>query len=417
MNNPDLLRRNQAESPEDYLWRLGSLKESNVVDLTWRDIMLLMRRELPGLPYAQTRDESTWRKRYNAMRNNLKNQEDEEDIENVNDANNDDIDVAENTGDTDGDEFIQNRKALIKIRDHRFAINRCLRNASRVEDLLEQMKDAIQNYEPHEVPTRSVVDVDEKSRAIYAMLSDIHYGMEFHNAIGEFSPEIARRRVMHYADEICQIADELHIDTCYVSLMGDMISGNIHTMIRVENRENVVQQVVGVSELVSDFLYKLSLTFSNVIVNSVAGNHSRVSLHDEDVSRAEKLDALVPWYCAAKLSSVHNVNFIENDTDDSIASYEIFGKQYFAVHGDYEKNMSDTVQRLTALRGGKVDYLLAGHMHVAESRIEESGMIRNGSVCGSGDEYTVKKRLFAPPCQVCMVVNDSGVESIHPVLL
>lgn len=42
--------------------------------------------------------------------------------------------------------------------------------------------------------------------------------------------------------------------------------------------------------------------------------------------------------------------------------------------------------------GTKIDYMLAGHMHVADARFENTGFIRNGSVCGSGDEYTVKKR-------------------------
>ena len=67
--------------------------------------------------------------------------------------------------------------------------------------------------------------------------------------------------------------------------------------------------------------------------------------------------------------------------------------------------------------GTKIDYMLAGHMHVADARFENTGFIRNGSVCGSGDEYTVKKRLFGPPIQVCMVVTETGVEAIYPVKL
>ena len=64
---------------------------------------------------------------------------------------------------------------------------------------------------------------------------------------------------------------------------------------------------------------------------------------------------------------------------------------------------------------GHLDYMLVGHMHTPGMEGGPTTIIRNGSVCGSGDEYTMKKRLFGPPCQVCMVVDAGGVRSIHPV--
>lgn len=82
-----------------------------------------------------------------------------------------------------------------------------------------------------------------------------------------------------------------------------------------------------------------------------------------------------------------------------------------------DNDLKASAQRIEQMAGQKIDYLLAGHMHVADTRIENIGFIRNGSVCGSGDEYTVKKRLFSPPVQVCMVVSAKGVEAIHPVKL
>ena len=88
------------------------------------------------------------------------------------------------------------------------------------------------------------------------MLSDIHYGIAFDSYSGKYNSAIARERVMNYADEIIRIGHINKVSNCFVSLMGDLISGVIHTTIRVENRENLIEQVVGVSELVADFLYK-----------------------------------------------------------------------------------------------------------------------------------------------------------------
>lgn len=114
--------------------------------------------------------------------------------------------------------------------------------------------ETIQGHRPHNVHAGVVFPDYEK--AVYAMLSDIHYGIAFDCYSGKYDSAIARERVMRYADEIIHVGRLHRASHCYVSLMGDLISGVIHTTIRVENRENLIEQVVGVSELVSDFLYK-----------------------------------------------------------------------------------------------------------------------------------------------------------------
>lgn len=199
--------------------------------------------------------------------------------------------------------------------------------------------------------------------------------------------------------------------------MGDLISGGIHATIRIENKENVVEQVVGVSELISDFIYELARHFENVIIGSVDGNHSRIEKNLEDALRGEKLDALIPWYCRTKLEDLTNVEFDDNEYDPSIGACLIHGKQFVFVHGDMDSDLNVSAQRIERFIGRKVDCILGAHMHIAEMRNDATLMIRNGSVCGSGDEYTMKKRLFGPPAQVVLCVTEDGIESICPVLL
>lgn len=229
-------------------------------------------------------------------------------------------------------------------------------------------------------------------KAVYAMVSDIHYGIAFNSYAGQYDSDVATKRLMEYANQIIRIGKNAGAKDCYVSLMGDLISGVIHTTIRIENRENLIEQVVGVSELIAAFLHRLSTHFENVVVNSVDGNHSRVDFSADDALRAEKLDALIPWYCKAKLCNIPNIHFQDNALDSSIGMFSIMGKTYISVHGDMDADLKASVQRIEPMIGRKIDYMLAGHMHVAELRIENTGFIRNGSVCGSGDEYTVKKR-------------------------
>ena len=304
-------------------------------------------------------------------------------------------------------------KQRIRAKDERVSYNRTLKEVAHWDSMLELMKDTIQRADPIRLSSRT-----KRSRqCVYAMLSDIHYGIAFQSSCGTYNSDVAKERVMRYAEEIIHIGEMNHANICYLSLMGDMISGNIHTVIRIENRENVVEQVVGVSELVAAFIYRLACCFDEVHVNAVDGNHSRVELHDDEAMRADKLDSIVPWYCKVKLENCDNVFFHENDIDATVASFEIAGRMYCAVHGDYDKDLKLAAQRIERLIRRKVDYMLAGHMHVPDVRIEDIGCIRNGSVCGSGDEYTMKKRLFAPPQQLCMLVSDRGVEALYPINL
>jgi len=184
-----------------------------------------------------------------------------------------------------------------------------------------------------------------------------------------------------------------------------------------ENKENMIEQIVGVSELVAYFLYKLAENFECVYVNSVDGNHSRIDPNLENVLRNERYDSLIPWYCKAKLADIDNIVFVNNSIDSSIGSFEIYGLLYISVHGDLEKDLKVSAHNIEKMIGRHIDYMLAAHTHVPELRLEDTVYIRNGCVCGSGDDYTMKKRLFGPPSQVCMICSDRGIDSIHPVIL
>lgn len=258
---------------------------------------------------------------------------------------------------------------------------------------------------------------ESSPRALYAMLSDIHFGLTFSSFYNQYSPEIAQRRVMAYAQRLCEIGDQHGVNTICVALLGDLVSGNIHLPIRLENRGNAISQVVGVSELIAAFLHHLAKHFAEVIVVDVSGNHSRLDQNPDNALRAERLDALIPWYCKAKLEKVENVKFSQSEIDPTISALEIYGKTYVAVHGDFDQDMKASALRISQLIGRKVDYFLAGHMHVADMRIEDVGYIRNGAVVTGGDEYTTKKRLFGPAVQVALLLSDQGVEAVCPVRL
>jgi len=383
------------ETGDQYLVRLGGLKDTHQINLTWTELAMLLNSVL--MPEAP-KTESFWRKRYHAIT--------------------DDPDYLQSVQDEEPDPmkqyFREIEKQRIRARDERRSYERQVRKQARTEEILELFHNEIVRYGNIQPRIGSDVIVD-RPKAMYVLLSDIHYGLTFSSYVGEYNSDLARKRLRLYANEIKRLG--VSCSTCYISLLGDLISGIIHPGIRIENKETLIEQVVGVSELVSEFIYELASFFEHVYVNSVGGNHSRFDSNPDNVLRKERMDMLVPWYCKAKLSQVKNVQFVDNEIDETIGSFDIMGHLYLSVHGDLERDKKHSIQNISKHLGRRISYLVSGHTHVGECRFEDPGFIVNGSVCGSGDDYTIKKRLFGPPVQVCMICSENGIESVNPVRL
>ena len=109
-----------------------------------------------------------------------------------------------------------------------------------------------------------------------------------------------------YLDKVISIGETHGSENCIVWSNGDAISGNIHQSIAITNKENVIEQIKGVSELIAEFLAELSKHFISVVFGSVAGNHSRITPNKDDALLGERLDDLVEWYLGARLQSFEN---------------------------------------------------------------------------------------------------------------
>lgn len=389
------LKRQEAETLEDYLWRLGTLKIDKEIENTWSELAGMMN-EAFSLHY----DESVYRKKYKKLQKAFETVEDEQD---------------DSFSEMTQQSIAEMNRQRVRIRDERAAYSRQLMLDARFDSLLDELKNEICKVKPIQI--KPVTKNNHEPQAIYALLSDVHYGMCFDGFYGQYNPEIAKQRVMNYAAEIIDIGERNGIDHCYVSLMGDLISGSIHSTIKTENRDHVIAQIIGVSELIATFLHELCKHFTCVHVNNVSGNHSRLEQNPKHALRAERLDALIPWYCQAKLECISNIEFQSNSYDSTLATFDILGKTYVSVHGDLDDDMKQSSVRLSEMLGKQIDYMLLGHTHVAGCRFEKVGYIKNGAVLSGGDDYTVKKRLFGPAYQVCLICSQNGVDAMFPIRL
>ena len=396
------------ESIEEFQARIACAKIDGSFSGTWDDVGQIMNQNL-----GNKKSESAWRKKLNNIYKGCK-------IETYNPEETKKEYEPEHREESEYEKILVARERLEiekqLIREERNALNRAKKSEIHIKSIQDIFEESIKKFEYKDNFGYDTHIPDDK--AIYVMLSDIHYGMTFKNRYGIYNSDICQRRLEEYCGQIIERGFLENINTVYISLMGDMISGNIHTTTRIENRESIVDQITGVSELVANFILCLATQFENIYINSVHGNHSRIDTDADAALSHEKLDTLIFWYCRSKLSNYRDqIHFVENSLDSSIANFKIFGHNYIAVHGDYDRDLKVTARKCTDALKEPVYAVLAGHMHVPEIRIEDVAYITNGSVCGSGDDYTVKKRLYAPAQQIMFVASENGIEQIYPVNL
>lgn len=309
------------------------------------------------------------------------------------------------------EKMIELRKERQKFYDQRNAFNKLLRDRSRQEELNEIIDSCIRDGALPAISNNNIhkQDVEVSGKDIIVSLNDIHYGADIHNAWCTYNSDICAEMFSKYLDDILDIANTHNAENCVVVGAGDFISGNIHYSIAVTNKENVIQQIMGVSELIAQFISKLSQHFKTVKFISVPGNHSRINPNKKETLTDERLDDLIEWYVKARLQDFDNV--IIDDThkkDATMSLFKLRGKTYCVVHGDYDDTPSK-IQSLQTFAQEPVYAVLSGHMH--HNKVDSVQGIHTymaGSFLGL-DDYCVQKRIYGRPEQMVCVCDCNGV--------
>lgn len=308
-------------------------------------------------------------------------------------------------------------RAKIKFRDERNAWQKQNYIDARVEAKLDLLEEQLSSIGKVKFEMHNGLDINSDNDLL-VILSDLHIGQTFASPFGKYNTTIAKQRLQEYLNEIVKIGKRHNSENCYVSIQGDLISGSIHKSIAITNRENVIEQIKIASELIASFCYELSQHFNKVYVTNVSGNHSRMD-KKEDSLHDERLDDLIKWAVDILLHHIENI-YTQTclNLDNGIALMNIRGKDYVNVHGDYDSFTKNGVSSLLMMLGFIPYAVTFGHMHTcAVDECNGIKMIRGGSLAGSGDQYTVEKRLSGKPSQMVCVCNDKGVEAYYTVEL
>jgi len=308
------------------------------------------------------------------------------------------------------------QKERQKFFDQRAALNKILRERSREEELNEIITAAVAGGGLPQLHYQEPV-VSYSGRDLLVSLNDIHYGAVIHNYWHTYNSEVCGQMMERYLARIVAIGEETNAENCIIWCNGDEINGNIHYSIAVSNKENVIEQITGVSELIAQFIAELSRHFQQVRFVSIPGNHSRLNPNKEMALNGERLDDLIEWYLKARLQNFENVEIGAGvRVDPTIYMIDIRGKTYVGVHGDFDGSDAK-VQALQTMVRRPVYAVLCGHLH--HNRIDCVQGIKTvmaGSFLGM-DTYCVSKRIFGTPEQLVCVVTEDGIESSYDVPL
>lgn len=387
------IHRSPGESDLQYIWRVCSLKDYGAINFTWNQLADVLNHELID-DESEYLGESAYRKKYQqakAFYEEVFSKMHSDDHYNQIES-----------------QRIELQKERYKLYDQRNAYNKMLRSQARQEELIEIIKNAIQNSELPSLPyypnSRSSSDND-----LLVSLNDIHFGAVVDNYWRKYDSTICTKMMEHYIGRIIDIAETHNSENCIVWANGDLISGNIHHSIAVTNKENVIEQLFGVSELIANFISELSKHFKNVKFVSVAGNHSRIDPNKDRALIGERLDDLVEWYLKARLQTFENVEIgFGEKIDHTMYLIDVRGKKYCGIHGDFDGN-PNTIQSLQSMAGCKLYAILSGHLHHCKTdNVQGVKTVMAGSFLGM-DDHCVSKRIIGNPEQMVCVCNNDGI--------
>ncbi len=390
----DVLNRREGETDYEYCFRLSYAKVREGLDIDWQEIVNLCNLNWSADHCRKTMIGAIRHQDY--IDSKTKEQLESEQYEKL------------------IQKELELKKEKVKVQDLKTQVNKQIRELARKENLGEILEEKLDKL-PNQMINMDYINHTPSKKQGIAMISDVHYGMVVDNFLNKYNPDIAQERMNYLTDKIIEYSKLNNLDVMNVCLLGDMISGEQYLSVRLENRENLINQIINVSELLSEAIYKISLNVPFVTVSIADGNHERVYNKKENLNK-DNYTELIRKFLELKLKDVSNITFTENVYDNNIISFECCGNTVVGLHGDKCKKDKVSYEMYNMLNK-KIDIILMGHFHqISQDICYETIVYRNGSFIGT-DEYARNLNLNTYPTQKLLIVSELGVECCYDIRL
>jgi len=309
---------------------------------------------------------------------------------------------------------IELQKTKIRLQDTKTKFNQLVRENARKEEIFELIEKAILEVSESK-PLISVNPIIRKTNKTGLLqLSDWHYSIVANNFLNTYNTKVFDKRINEIIDRAIEYGELYEIEELYVLLQGDFISSGIHNILRIQNQEDIITQIIKTSEVLAEILNELSSHFK-IKVSLVTDNHSRVTPDKKDSLEEENYIRITEWYLKTRLGSNKNVKFIENECGLDISTFNVYNFNCGSIHGDKD-SFKHVVSNITTFTRQIYDIIFTSHNH--HLNIEELSMVTvvsNGSLSGV-DAYSADLRLSSHPSQNLVVVSkERGLEHICPI--
>ena len=304
--------------------------------------------------------------------------------------------------------------------DQRREYNALLAREAREDHLLECLRKATDKMGENVPLLRELpmyIEPDKPEAVL--VLTDWHYGMKADNIWNHYDVETCKKRVELLRQRVLYRLVLHDIDRLHVLVLGDMANGAIHVTSRVASEENVVEQLMHVSEIIAEFVGKLSQCVAETNIYCVYGNHMRTVQNYKDSIHADNMERIIPWWLAERFKDRDDVNVIHTGKDDMVR-LAVMGNEICGIHGDLDNGKNSALilsQMYEKAYKRKLHYLFSGHFHtIADAESYGITSIAAGSLCGT-DEFAKNARLFSDPSQTLAIFNADGLDALYHIKL
>ncbi len=381
------MKRYQGETEEQFIYRVGEERKDK--GWTWEDVANILNEE-----FGYSKGESAYRKRYKAMKDGyelavIDNVESDEQLEKLT------------------VKKLEVQKERNKLQHEKSEINKWIREQARTENIYDKVVQAIEGLEPVKVPEIKVKKKDNKDiQTLVIDIADAHFGRkcEIKGLMGEtlelYSVEIFYERMWELLERTVEIVKKENIEFVTVLNLSDSIDGLIHTNQLLVAQMGVAESVMAFGEFMAQWLNKLS-EYVKVDYHACLGNHSenRYCFSGRGDFKNENMEYIISWFLKSRLAA--NKNVTVHDAQERVY-LDILGTKILAVHGQYEKNLVNSVKDYALIYNQPIHMLKTGHLHHGHSKTVASNGLRNieivqsPSICGVDDyAMTLKKTAKA----------------------
>ncbi len=277
---------------------------------------------------------------------------------------------------------------VAQVRRERDALKRLLVKADDRVLELEALMDRYTTIKPVDVKVPTwLAPKKTKTRAHVGtpvlMLSDLHLDevVDLHemDGINEYNREIAHKRLERVIEGAVKVSNTyvagISFDGIVVPILGDIITGEIHTELALTNEAPVPATIAHwVPHLVSALKY-LADEFGQVFVPCVDGNHDRRYIKIPAKKRAESSNAWIIYSWMADLCrDDKRITFGLTTSPEQIIN--VYDTNFLLTHGDgfrssggiggiYPSMLKFLLKKyqMYAVAGRRIDWTLMGHWH------------------------------------------------------